>query len=337
MCGDGSAAPSCVGSPAADGTSCGTDSSCHAGKCSADALVNGMFKDGLRGWSTSGDGARFPTSYTPGGGGQISTWIDPPGDAIKGTISQNFVVPSDASALRFRVLGGHAHVALFDASGNLLDDVTGRDSNDFAIPVSWDLSAQRGKTLILSVQDNLDANGWSFVIVQGFEVVRDEPGALVNSQFADALNGWDATGDAQYFNVFDDSDFATGTDDMPTAQPQYGARRSVSTYGWDMRGPQADATVGTLSQRFVVPMDALTLRFNVSGGKAARVALYDGSTVLYSQTGNNTNIVKTPVTWDLTPFVGKTLRLAIEDMASEPSWNFIGVSGFDLITSYNGP
>lgn len=337
MCGDGSAAPSCIGSPAVDGTACGTDSSCHASKCSADALVNGMFKDGLRGWSTSGDGGRFPTWYTPGGGGQVSTWIDPTGDAIKGTISQNFVVPSDALALRFRVTGGHAHVVLSDASGNRLGDVIGRDSNDLVVPVSWDLTAQRGKTLILSIQDNLDQNGWNFVTVQGFEVVRDASGPLVNSQFADGLNGWDATGDGQYFFLFDDSDYATGTDDTSTPQPQYGTRRSVSTYGRDMRGTQADATVGTLSQRFVVPPDALTLRCNVSGGKAARVALYDGSMVLYSQTGNNTNIVKTPVAWDLTPFVGKTLRVAIEDMASEPSWNFVGVSGFDLITSYNGP
>jgi hypothetical protein len=35
--------------------------------------------------------------------------------------------------------------------------------------------------------------------------------------------------------------------------------------------------------------------------------------------------------------VGRTLSLALEDNADGAGWNFITTSGFDVITSYNGP
>jgi hypothetical protein len=39
---------------------------------------------------------------------------------------------------------------------------------------------------------------------------------------------------------------------------------------------------------------------------------------------------------NLTSQRGKTLRLLVEDMVTG-SYGYVGTSGFDLITSYNGP
>jgi hypothetical protein len=42
------------------------------------------------------------------------------------------------------------------------------------------------------------------------------------------------------------------------------------------------------------------------------------------------------VSWDLVAHRGKMLKLAIEDTVTG-SWGYIGASGFDLITAFNGP
>src|SRR5262249_12469382 len=145
------------------------------------------------------------------------------------------------------------------------------------------------------------------------------------------------------FNVYEDWNYWAG---LVTPVPgqmgveAYGRRRSLSTF---VRAPNAphpeDSAIGTLSQTFVVPDDARALRFIVCGGARGRVALSDGPSALSGISGKNDNGNKIPVSWDLTAYRGKALRFAVIDNAgaSRGGWNFIGISGVDLITSYNGP
>ena len=48
-----------------------------------------------------------------------------------------------------------------------------RDSNEVLVPVDWDLATRRGQALTLAVEDELTANGWSFIGLSGFDVIRD--------------------------------------------------------------------------------------------------------------------------------------------------------------------
>jgi len=43
------------------------------------------------------------------------------------------------------------------------------------------------------------------------------------------------------------------------------------------------------------------------------------------------------VSWPLQAQRGKSVRLEIMDDSSLPPFGYIGTTGFDLITSYNGP
>jgi hypothetical protein len=343
QCGDGSQAPVCVAksTPEADGTTCDADSSCHAGNCMRAALVNGDLSQGFRGWTLTGDAQRFITGADANFFGRrfVTTWVgDPNGDAGKGTISQTFTVPSDAIALRFLVTGGHAHVRLRAAGGNILEDVTGPDSNDVRVPVSWDLSMRRGQMLSLSLEDDLDAQGWSFVSVVGFDVIRDVQTGLRNPQFEMGLTSWATTGDAAYFNKFSDWNNAATTQDGQPPLPAYGSRSSVSTFVFDMASPNVnDAATGTLLQQFIVPSDAVALRFNLHGGKSGHVYLRSNSVTVYTASAGDANFPKVPISWDLVPHRGTPVQLVIEDNTSTGAWAFIGVSGFDLITTYNGP
>jgi hypothetical protein len=313
--------------------------------CTKSALVNGDFHDDLRGWTASGQALRFSlgTDKDANARRYLSTWDvqagELAGEYIKGTLSQVFSVPADASALRFWVFGGHAHVRLRDAAGTILEDVIGRDSNDLHVPVSWDLSKRRGQMLTLAIEDELSDVGWSFVNVNGFDVIREGGGGgLVNAQLNAGFSGWELSGDAHYFNVFEDHNFVlVDRDQGNLPQAAYGVRQSVSTYVRDTTSAQVeDAATGALAQLFTVPEDATALRFNVSGGRAARVYLAEGNTQLYAISGNNDASLKRCVSWNLTAHRGQSLRLVIEDQATGP-YGFIGTSGFDLITSYNGP
>jgi hypothetical protein len=328
----------------ADGAACGDDSTCHAGGCGRSALVNGSFSQGFRGWDLTGDAANFIIGADPNHNRPfLTTWINMPngnGDIPRGSVSQRFTVPADALALRFLVSGGHAFIRLRDDSRNVLQEVTGADTNDVLTPVSWDLTAYRGRNLIVAIEDDLDTGGWSFVQVLGFDVIRDVDAPLRNSQFLAALDHWDLTGDARYFSIWDDNQFFRKVgENMFEPAPAYGLRRSISSFVHDTTAPnQSDAATGTVSQRFLVPADAVALRFNVHGGRLGRVELREGSNRLYLATGADDNNVKVPVSWDLTGHRGKMLELAvIDDRGADTGWTFIGTTGFDLITSYNGP
>jgi hypothetical protein len=94
---------------------------------------------------------------------------------------------------------------------------------------------------------------------------------------------------------------------------------------------------GVVSQTFLVPPDARALRFNVCGGTDARVGLYDAETRVYTVSATNNDAAKIPVSWNLVEFRGKMLRIAIEDATASVPYGYIGATGFDVITSYNGP
>jgi hypothetical protein len=67
------------------------------------------------------------------------------------------------------------------------------------------------------------------------------------------------------------------------------------------------------------------------------VALYAGDTLLHSVSANDADSPKLLVDWPLTPDRGKVVRLLIEDLTTNTPYGYIGTSGFDVITSYNGP
>jgi hypothetical protein len=335
-CSDPSVPPICVPVPSPDGIACASDSHCHAGACSHSSLVNGDFSRGLEGWTPTGDAARFPIGPDDNHFQRIaiSTSLDGGhgGASARGSLAQMFVVPADALALRFTVFGGHAHVRLRDANGGGLEDCTGIDSDARRIPVSWDLQGHRGETLTIAIEDDLVTGDWAFISASGFDVVRDIDGPIHNSQFAYDMASWDTTEDGAHFNIFDDYNYG-----MPGAgDDSYGYRRSVSTYG-RLGGNLYDASKGTMSQTFLVPIDAVALRFNVHGGMNARVSLLESTTSLYSIVANNDDTRKVLASWDMQPYRGKTVRVVIEDATINPPFGYIGSSGFDLITSYNGP
>ena len=338
-CSDSLAAPSCVEQPQPDGTACSEAASCHKGQCARNALVNGGFTRGLSGWTATGDGTLF--AVAPSGGKVerpvLSTSADgkSSGGSLRGTLSQVFTVPSDALALRYVIWGGHAHVRLKDAAGMTLEDCVGLDS-DVQVPVSWDLSTRRGQQLVLSIDDDLSTGDWAYVSLSGFDVIRDVDAPLRNSQFTQGWSGWETTGDATHFNLFLDYCYWSRVE-LGVGLPAYGRRQSVSTYGRDSDAPYGEATTGSLAQQFLVPDDAVSLRFYVHGGRSARVALFSGKDLLRSVTGVNQDDPKQIVDWSLTSERGKTLRLVVEDTATNGAYGYVGTSGFDLITSYNGP
>jgi hypothetical protein len=230
------------------------------------------------------------------------------------------------------VFGGHAHVRLRDASGNVIEDVPGLDSASTRVPVSWDLVGRRGQTLSIGIEDDLTVSPWGYVGASGFDVVRELNGPMRNAQFAYGLSGWDTSGDGANFTLFDDYNYGVLTSAVTfSGSPEYGMRRSVTSFVAGV----GDSSMGTLSQMFQVPVDALALRFNVHGGRSASVSLSEGSTRLYSVSANDSDVNKVVVSWDLVPHRGKTLRLTLEDTATN-TYGYIGTTGFDLITSFNG-
>jgi hypothetical protein len=335
--------PMCVMATRDDGEACGDNAVCHAGACADNVLVNGDFSRGLEGWTVTGDGARFLVSRTNGPGGRTTLCTSPDGagsgSAAVGTVSQRFTVPADALALRFVVTGGHAHVKLKAAGGDVLEDCVGRDSIDQRIPVSWDLAALRGQEVELAVEDEESTGTWGYVFTTGFDVIRDAPSALNNPLLMDGLNGWETTGDGQRFSVVESYNLYDGLNIMTDGVKMYGHRLIVSTYTTDESGQTTQAASrGTMAQSFTVPNDAVALRFDVfSGRTGCSVKLTENDQVLYEAAGVDSDGTHLPVSWALEPHRGKLLRLTVEDNSVSPSYGYIGVTGFDIITSFNGP
>jgi hypothetical protein len=227
-------------------------------------------------------------------------------------------------------------VQLRDASGAVLERVTGTEADDRRVPVSWDLSNRRGQMLTVAIQDDLATDArWSYVSSTGFDVIRAVPSALVNPDFSRELSGWEASGDGLNFNVYNDWNY--GSPDL-WQEEAYGRRVSVSSYVYRPGSPRlGSSAVGTLSQTFTVPADASALRFNLCGGNRGHAALYDGATQLYLKAAGNEDTLKVPVSWDLTPYRGKALRVQLVDEISTGTYGYIAFSSLDIITASNGP
>jgi hypothetical protein len=304
------------------------------------ALINGDFSRGFQGWTLTGDAQQFHIAQDEDSYRRwtVSTWVEGlsgGGGFATGTVSQSFAVPNDAVALRFNVFGGEATVQLRDASGNQLENVNGTNRADNRVPVSWDLSTRRGQTLTIVIQDDISSDStWAYINATGFDVIREGASALVNGDFHDHLTGWEASGDGMYFNVYNDYNY--GAPDL-RHYDAWGRRMSVSTYAREGTSRLGISTVGTLSQTFTVPADATALRFNLCGGRRTHVALYDGATMLYEGFPRDDNSLKVPVSWDLTDFRGKPLRILLVDEVSTEQYDYLGTSGFDILTAFNGP
>jgi hypothetical protein len=329
--------PRCMMAAADDGTACGDGMTCHAGACVHSALVNGDFSGGLRGWTASGDAAMFRVGPDPDNDNRptLSTSSDgrSTGGAIAGSLAQMFTVPDDALALRFTISGGHAHVRLKDADGNVLHECAGRDSGQ-RIAVSWELGGLRGARLSIAIEDDVSSGDWAYVTTTGFDVVRDIDAPLRNPQFLQNLDGWETTGDGLHFYVFDTYNYFSGL----TGVEDYGRRRCITSYVRDMSNETTGSTSqGTASQMFIVPPDAVALRFAVEGGSMAAVQLQYQNQTVYTVSALDDDAQWVLRSWDLTPYRGKAVRLQVVDSTSLPPYGYIGTTGFDLITSYNGP
>lgn len=337
VCAQPDAEPTCLVTPVADGVKCEQNGTCNNGACKHSALVNGDFSRGFEGWTLTGDAQSFRISEDQDSYRRwtVSTWVEGVGGSATGSVSQSFVVPNDALAIRFNVWGGEGTVQLRNASGEVLERVDGTNRVDNRIPASWDLSARRGQTLTIAIEDDIASDAtWAYVNATGFDVIRDTPGPMINPAFRDQLVGWEASGDGPYFNVYNDWNY--GAPEHRQYDP-WGRRISVSTYARSGTARLGASTVGTLSQTFTVPADATAMRFNICGGKRTHVALYDGATQLYVGSPRDDDSLKVPVSWDLSDFRGKALRVVIVDEVSSNSFDYLGVSGFDILTAYNGP
>ncbi len=287
-------------------------------------LLNGSFVQGLSGWVAEGDASAFRVFSDPKNGMRpsVTTFVpDGVGGEAVGTLSQSFVVPEDAAALRFVLHGGHERVRLYEGDRELRQ-AAGPGSNDTHVLVNWSLVQHRGKLLKLAITDTSAKPPWAFVSVSGFDIVREQPSPLKNPGFEDGLNGWDAEGDASRFAWFRD--------------PVAGNRWSVSS-AIPTPGAPIDAARGVLSQRFLVPDDALALRFAVHGGTRGAVRLWRDDVLVAEASGSDTNKHRTPVSWDLRPLRGSTVKIALEDKVVDGPFGFIGTTGFDVITEHNGP
>jgi len=132
--------------------------------------------------------------------------------------------------------------------------------------------------------------------------------ALVNGDFAMGnLSGWQSSGDA--FALFKDAD----------------GHYRVTTYV----APKGDKATGSLWQDFTVDAATSELRFWVHGGHAS-VKLMGGKDVLRETRGRDKNEPEIPVRWHLEALRGQTVRLVIEDQATDV-WGFVGARGFELL------
>jgi hypothetical protein len=337
VCDSPDAEPTCTVTAVEDGTPCESNGTCYQRTCVRPVLVNGDFSRGLEGWTLYGDATKFPVTQDPANDMRwtVSTRVADSPTAV-GSVSQDFVVPDDALVLRFNVWGGTGTVQLRDANGGRLESVTGTESEDRRVPVSWDLSGRRGQTLTLIIADELATDArWSYVNATGFDVIREVPSPIVNWDFSSQLTGWETSGDGPNFNVYNDWNY--GSPDL-WQEAAYGRRVSVSSYVYRVGSQRlGNSAVGTISQTFTVPADASALRFNLCGGMSGRAVLYDGAMQLYEKTGNDTDLYKVPVSWDLVPYRGKVVRLVLVDESTSGSFPYIGLSSVDVITSFNGP
>jgi hypothetical protein len=151
----------------------------------APTIVNGDFRDGLRGWrflpfefngrspfhAVSAKGRTYATSFDHGGAG----------DAGRGMLYQDFTPNLRTCSLEFRVHGGHATRAGFQAGQvasvrlyhreEVVRETFGLDRNDRDVTAQWNLVEFRGEPLRLAIFDNT-ADPWGFISATAFRLVQ---------------------------------------------------------------------------------------------------------------------------------------------------------------------
>jgi hypothetical protein len=134
---------------------------------------------------------------------------------------------------------------------------------------------------------------------------------LTNPDFSAGLHGWTSLGD-----------------------PFVTVRGNDGRWRLTTRTPdKQEAATGSVHQDFTVDARTQALRFRVSGGEAT-VRLQRGPDIVRETRGRSgrapRNEPDTIACWNIGPYAGETLRLAIHDGATGP-WGFVGVTGFEFL------
>lgn len=131
------------------------------------AIVNLDFADmTLDGWTSEGDA--FALARRSDGKMELTTYVKPRGDVIRGRLYQEFRVPLSASILRGFVKGGTESVRLMRGD-EVLRESRGPRTNDREVELRWTLDPYRGEDLRLEVLDDSTAP-WGFVTVRGLAI-----------------------------------------------------------------------------------------------------------------------------------------------------------------------
>lgn len=136
---------------------------------SSKELQNPRFENGsLEHWTAEGDA--FTTARGADGVSELSTFVEPKRDSVRGKLWQGFCVPLDARELRCVLRGGTESVRL-TREGEILRESRGPRSNDVTREVRWSIDEYRGQVLHVEIVDESTAP-WGFVTVRGLELVR---------------------------------------------------------------------------------------------------------------------------------------------------------------------
>lgn len=132
-------------------------------------LQNATFeRETFDGWTAEGDS--FALVRRADGSVELTTYVKPLGDAVRGRLAQEFTVPQDAVALRGLVHGGTESIRLVRGD-EVLRATRGPRTNDRELELRWNLELLRGETVRLEIVDGSTAP-WGFVTVRGLELLR---------------------------------------------------------------------------------------------------------------------------------------------------------------------
>jgi hypothetical protein len=132
-------------------------------------LANSDFTSGdTREWTSEGDA--FTVATRADGSREVTTYVKPQGDGVRGRLWQDFTVPSGARELRCFVKGGSESVRLL-RGGEVLRESRGRRTNDVETQVRWSIERYSGERLRVEILDD-STDRWGFVTVRGLELAR---------------------------------------------------------------------------------------------------------------------------------------------------------------------
>lgn len=140
----------------------------RAPSASAKPLVNACFERGrLDGWKATGDA--FATWQRRDGSWELTTYVDPAGDAATGSLSQTINVPANVSELRCVLSGGTESIRLV-REGEVVRESRGPGANDAERLVRWRIQDYRGESLTIEIVDE-STQPWGFLTVRAIELL----------------------------------------------------------------------------------------------------------------------------------------------------------------------